>query len=103
MRLRPAPPDDWPGLGPAGRKTKAELERRLGRPIRYGPDDDTVLDLLDARARQLDPEAFAEPRPGRRLEHRRAHAWSLALDEDIAGGNPAIAAALVGLAGATRH
>jgi hypothetical protein len=49
------------------------------------------------------PRSFAEARSGRRLEYRRMHAWSLTLDEDIAGGDPAVAAALVGLAGATRH
>jgi hypothetical protein len=89
-------------LGPAGRAQKAQLERRLGRPIRE-PSDDGSLDRLEARARQLDREAFAEPRPGRRMERRRVHAWALALDEYLAAGDPVVAAALVGLAATTRH
>jgi hypothetical protein len=103
-RRRTAPPaDDWPGLGPAGRAQRAQLERRLGRPIRCEPGDAEALDRIAARARQLDPQAFAEPQPGPRLEQRRVHAWSLALDEDLVGGNPAVAAVLNKLAGMTRN
>jgi hypothetical protein len=83
---------------------------------------DDPIDRLYGRARELDPAAWVErdrfwrerganpdwlerPRSAaeKRMRDRRAHALCLAFDEDIAGGDPAIAAALVGLAKATRH
>lgn len=90
------------------------------------PDDHSGTDPIDQfyrRARELDPEAWSErdrlwrerganpdwlgqwPRSAaeQRMRDRRAHAFELACDEDIVGGDPAIAEALAGLEGATRH
>jgi hypothetical protein len=94
---------EWPGLGPAGRAQKAQLERSLRQLIRYEPGDEGLLDRLDARAEQLDPDAFATNDPDPRMVYRRHHAWTLAMDEYLAGGAPPDAAALVGLTGTRRH
>jgi hypothetical protein len=103
VRRRPARRDDWPGLGPAGRAQRAQLERRLRQLIHYEPGDEEVLDHLDVRAAQIDPEAFATDSADHRMIYRRHHAWTLAMDEYLAGGDPADAAALVRLAGTRRH
>jgi hypothetical protein len=80
-----------------------QLERRLGHLISYEPGDEVLLDRLEVRAQQFDPEAFATDSADHRMVYRRHHAWTLALDEYLAAGNPAGAAALVELAGARRH
>jgi hypothetical protein len=78
---------------------------------------------LFAAARALDPEAWREKdrlwrergvnpdllgeRPRneaeKRLQDRRMHSLTLALDQDLAGDNPAIAAALQTLRPVTKH
>ena len=45
------------------------------------------------------PQSAAEER----MRDRCGHALHLAFEEDLIGGDPAIAAALVGIAKATRH
>lgn len=81
---------------------------------------DDPIDRLYRRARELDPEACdrlwrerganpdwlgEQPQSSaeERMRDRRGHALHLAFEEDLVGGNPAIADALVGLAGAARH
>ena len=81
------------------------------------------LEKLFAAARALDPEAWREkdrlwrergvnpdllgewPRneAEKRLQDRRMHSLTLALDQDLAGDNPAIAAALQTLRPVTKH
>ncbi len=84
---------------------------------------DDPIDRVYRRARELDPEAWVErdrvwrerganpASPGEqpqsaaeeRMRDRCGHALHLAFEEDLIGGDPAIAAALVGIAKATRH
>jgi hypothetical protein len=84
---------------------------------------DPELEKIFAAARALDPEAWRDKdrlwrergvnpdllgqRPRneaeRRLQDRRMHSLTLALDQDLAGDNPAIAAALQTLRPVTKH
>jgi hypothetical protein len=84
---------------------------------------DDPIDRAYRRARELDPEAWAErdrlwhkrganpdwlgqrPRSAaeERMRDRRGHALHLAFEEDLVGGNPAVAEALNSLSSATRH
>jgi hypothetical protein len=98
------------------------LRRRRSAP----PDDHSGDDLIDRayrRAREIDPEAWAErdrlwrarganpdwlgqrPRSAaeKRMRERRAHALELAFDEDIVDGDAAIAEALNSLLTTARH
>jgi hypothetical protein len=64
-------------------QAKSELERWLGRKIRFKPEDADLLERLETRARQIDPEAYAAyDRQGlaspMRLQDRRAYALVLA-------------------------
>lgn len=56
---------------------------------------------INARARKLDPDAFAADPTDRWMERRRIHAWTLASNEEICRGDPRIAAAV--LYDGTRH
>jgi hypothetical protein len=88
------------------------------------PDgEEDIVDKLFARARQLDPEAWAardqlwaerginpdllgEPprnETEQRMMERRMHSIRLAVDEDLCAGDPAIATALRRLDAAAEH
>jgi hypothetical protein len=88
------------------------------------PDgEENILDKLFASARRLDPEAWAErdrlwrergrnpdllserPRNAaeRRMMDRRMHSIRLAIDEDLCGGDAALATALRELDAAAKH
>jgi hypothetical protein len=102
------------------------MARKRNRPIAAGVKADRSQPAsgpLFARARQIDPAAWAErdrlwaergvnpdwlgERPRntveRRMLQRRMHSMRLAVEKDLCAGDPEIATALVGLDGATRH